>query len=142
MSGVIHDWDDEQAIRILDNCRRAMAPNGKVLVVEMLLPSRGEPRFAALFDLNMLVMNGGANERKRISDICSTRPALRLRGSSRRSRPMGDRGCAKRGSSPVPLTSRTGAISRVPMERGQPPRALRLISSHLQIVTTLEVECS
>jgi hypothetical protein len=59
MSGVIHDWDDEQAIRILDNCRRAMAPNDKVLVVEMVLPSRDEPRFAALLDLNMLVMNGG-----------------------------------------------------------------------------------
>jgi hypothetical protein len=36
-----------------------MAPNGKVLVVEMVLPSRDEPRFAALLDLNMLVMNGG-----------------------------------------------------------------------------------
>jgi O-methyltransferase domain/Dimerisation domain len=59
LSGVIHDWDDEQAIRILDNCRRAMAPHGKVLVVEMVLPSRDEPRFAALLDLNMLVMNGG-----------------------------------------------------------------------------------
>jgi SAM-dependent methyltransferase len=59
MSGVIHDWDDEQAIRILDNCRRAMAPNGKVLVVEMVLPARDAPSFAALLDLNMLVMNGG-----------------------------------------------------------------------------------
>ena len=59
MSGVIHDWDDEHAVRILDNCRRAMAPNGKVLVVEMVLPSKDEPRFAALLDLNMLVMNGG-----------------------------------------------------------------------------------
>jgi hypothetical protein len=59
LSGVIHDWGDEQAIRILDNCRRAMTPHGKVLVVEMLLPSRDEPSFAALLDLNMLVMNGG-----------------------------------------------------------------------------------
>jgi hypothetical protein len=59
MSGVIHDWDDEHTIRILDNCRRAMAPDGKVLVVEMVLPSGAEPRLAALLDLNMLVMNGG-----------------------------------------------------------------------------------
>jgi SAM-dependent methyltransferase len=59
MSGVIHDWDDEQAIRILDNCRRAMTPNGKVLVVEMVLPSRDEPSIGTLLDLNMLVMNGG-----------------------------------------------------------------------------------
>jgi hypothetical protein len=59
MSGVIHDWDDERAVRILENCRRAMAPNGKVLVVEMVLPSSNEPSFAAMLDLNMLVMNGG-----------------------------------------------------------------------------------
>jgi hypothetical protein len=59
MSGVIHDWDDEHAIRILNNCGRVMAPNGKVLVVDMVLPTAGEPRFSALLDLNMLVMNGG-----------------------------------------------------------------------------------
>jgi hypothetical protein len=59
MSGVLHDWDDDRAVRILENCRRAMAPNGKVLVVEMVLPSRNAPRLAALLDLNMLVMNGG-----------------------------------------------------------------------------------
>jgi hypothetical protein len=59
MSGVLHDWDDERAVRILENCRRAMAPNGKVLVIEMVLPSSNEPSLAALLDLNMLVMNGG-----------------------------------------------------------------------------------
>src|SRR5262249_39037435 len=31
---VIHDWDDERACRILVNCRRAMAPEGRVLVAE------------------------------------------------------------------------------------------------------------
>jgi hypothetical protein len=59
MSGVIHDWDDDRAVTILDNCRRAMAADGKVLVVEMVLPSTDAPRLAALLDLNMLVMNGG-----------------------------------------------------------------------------------
>ena len=31
---VLHDWSDEDAVRILTNCRRAMAPGGRVLVVE------------------------------------------------------------------------------------------------------------
>ncbi len=35
--GAIHDWDDDDAIKILDHCRRAMAPNGKVLVVETVV---------------------------------------------------------------------------------------------------------
>jgi SAM-dependent methyltransferase len=59
MSGVIHDWDDEHAVRILDNCRRAMAPNGKVLVVEMVVPAERESPLSTLLDLNMLVMTGG-----------------------------------------------------------------------------------
>jgi len=59
MSAVILDWDDEWTIKIRDNCRRAMAPKGKVLVVETVLRSRDEPSFATLLDLNMLAMNGG-----------------------------------------------------------------------------------
>jgi hypothetical protein len=30
---IVHDWDDEAAIRILTNCRTAMAPAGNVLLV-------------------------------------------------------------------------------------------------------------
>jgi hypothetical protein len=35
---IVHDWDDEAAIRILTNCRTAMAPAGKVLLVEVVIP--------------------------------------------------------------------------------------------------------
>jgi O-methyltransferase domain/Dimerisation domain len=59
MSGVIHDWDDESATRILANCRRAMAPSGRVLVIECVVPDGTEASFSKLLDLNMLVMNGG-----------------------------------------------------------------------------------
>src|SRR5437660_3620457 len=34
MKSVIHDWDDDRCVRILDNCRRAMNSGGKVLIVE------------------------------------------------------------------------------------------------------------
>jgi hypothetical protein len=65
LSGVIHDWDDDDAIKILDHCRRAMAPDGKVLVVETILPARDESAFGALLDLNMLVMTGGRERTER-----------------------------------------------------------------------------
>ena len=58
LSGVLHDWDDEDAVRILDNCRRAMAPAAKVLVVESVLAATADT-FGPLLDLNMLVMTGG-----------------------------------------------------------------------------------
>jgi hypothetical protein len=59
LSGVIHDWDDDRAIRILGNCHRAMTRNSRVLLVDMVVPDNSVNCFSKLLDLNMLVMNGG-----------------------------------------------------------------------------------
>lgn len=59
LSSVIHDWDDECAIRILENCRRSMRRQSKVLLVEFVVPAGVQKSFSKLLDLNMLVMNGG-----------------------------------------------------------------------------------
>jgi ubiquinone/menaquinone biosynthesis C-methylase UbiE len=56
---IIHDWDDERSIAILKNIRRAMAEDGKLLLVEAVLPTSSEPHFGKFIDLNMLVMTGG-----------------------------------------------------------------------------------
>ncbi|MCF6149981.1 MAG: methyltransferase [Candidatus Kuenenia sp.] len=55
---VIHDWLDEDAVSILRNCRDAMSPGAKVLVVEMVLPSENEPSFGKWLDLMMLLVAG------------------------------------------------------------------------------------
>ena len=65
LSGVIHDWDDEGAKRILKNCRNAMRRDGKVLVIECILPEGNEPSFSTLLDLNMMVMTGGRERTQR-----------------------------------------------------------------------------
>lgn len=62
---IIHDWDDEQSITILKNCHRAMTENGKLLLVEAVVPRGSEPHFSKFMDLNMLVMTGG---RERTAD--------------------------------------------------------------------------
>ena len=56
---IIHDWNDEQSITILKNCRKAMAAGGRLLLVESLILSVNELSFAKFGDLNMLVMTGG-----------------------------------------------------------------------------------
>jgi len=56
---VIHDWDDERAGMILRNCRVAMRPGARLLVLETVVPSGNEPSFAKLLDLLMLVYAGG-----------------------------------------------------------------------------------
>ncbi len=59
MKHIIHDWDDERAISILRNCHRAMPPDGKLLLVEMVVPEGNEPHFAKIQDLEMMLSPGG-----------------------------------------------------------------------------------
>jgi O-methyltransferase domain/Dimerisation domain len=56
---ILVDWKDEEALRILQNCRTAISSDGKLLVIEMTIPDDNRPSPAQLFDLNMLVMTGG-----------------------------------------------------------------------------------
>jgi len=60
---VLHDWDDARCETILNHCRDAMAPGGRVLVVEMVVPPPGVPSFARLIDLEMLAISSNGKER-------------------------------------------------------------------------------
>ena len=59
LSTILHDWDDERSVRILRNCREAMTPRGKLILVEMVIGEGNEPFFGKWLDLHMLVMHGG-----------------------------------------------------------------------------------
>ena len=59
LANVLHDWPDERAGMILENCRRAMGPDSTLLIIEMVVPSANEPSAAKLLDLEMLVVTGG-----------------------------------------------------------------------------------
>jgi SAM-dependent methyltransferase len=56
---IVHDWDDERATILLQNCHRALSPTGKLLLVEMVIPPDNRPSPAQAMDLNMLVLLGG-----------------------------------------------------------------------------------
>ncbi len=60
---VLHDWDDARAIRILENCRAAMQADGRVFVVEVIVPDDAASSIAKTHDLNMLVLTGGRERR-------------------------------------------------------------------------------
>ncbi|XVE73616.1 hypothetical protein DITRI_Ditri11bG0133100 [Diplodiscus trichospermus] len=38
MKLILHDWGDEQCLRILRNCYKAIPDNGKVIVVDSIIP--------------------------------------------------------------------------------------------------------
>jgi hypothetical protein len=60
LSRVLHDWGDKDALRILHTCRRAMAPDATLLVVEAVLPERAVDDPAAIrMDLYMLALLAG-----------------------------------------------------------------------------------
>ena len=56
---IIHDWNDEQSVAILKNCHRALPADGKLILVEAVVPETSEMHFSKFIDLNMLVMTGG-----------------------------------------------------------------------------------
>lgn len=78
MKKVIHDWDDGRAAAILDNCRRAMAPGGKVLVVETIVPPGNDPHPIKVMDVNMLAVTGGLERTRDQYERLFARARLRL----------------------------------------------------------------
>ncbi|WP_007023438.1 methyltransferase [Saccharomonospora iraqiensis] len=51
---ILHNWDDTDSIRILDSCRRALEPGGRVLVVDAVVPENDSEHQSRLMDLMML----------------------------------------------------------------------------------------
>lgn len=59
LSRVIHDWDNDNSIRILKNVRSGIAENGRVILLETMLCSGSSTIYPYLSDLNMLLRTGG-----------------------------------------------------------------------------------
>jgi hypothetical protein len=59
LRNVVHDWDDESAIRILTTCRRAMGTSATLVVAGYVIPEDGKRARATMMDLALLVLTGG-----------------------------------------------------------------------------------
>ena len=64
LKGVIHDWEDKEAIAILRTCRAAMSDGSKLILIERILPEQIDPddaltRAKFIHDINMMVNPGG-----------------------------------------------------------------------------------
>ena len=56
---ILHDWDDDSCVRILQNCRASLVEGGRIAVVDHLVGEVGQPGLGPLMDMNMLDMTGG-----------------------------------------------------------------------------------
>jgi hypothetical protein len=63
LRNILHDWDDDDALRILQTCRTAMRADSRLLVVELVLPDDGRPSMGTLLDLEMLSVTPNGRQR-------------------------------------------------------------------------------
>ncbi len=79
---ILHDWNDDECVTILGHCAKALAPDGAVVVVEMLIPEPGlptpSPNVVPLMDLNMLVMLPGRERTQAQYGTLFTHAGLKL----------------------------------------------------------------
>jgi hypothetical protein len=54
MKMILHDWSDEECVKILSNIEKACSRGGRVLIVEHVVPGPETPHFSKLFDIHMM----------------------------------------------------------------------------------------
>jgi hypothetical protein len=65
LKNIIHNWSTEECLLILRNIRNVMSPDGKILILEMILDETNRSSFGKLIDLQMLVFMDEGKERTR-----------------------------------------------------------------------------
>jgi predicted transcriptional regulator len=59
MKMILHDWNDDECIKILSNIHKSASDNSIVLIVEHLVPDPTTPHFSKLFDIHMMCATTG-----------------------------------------------------------------------------------
>jgi len=60
---ILHDWSDEDCLRILKNIYAVTEPGTKLLMVDAVIGARNEHEFAKILDIQMLVLSHDGKER-------------------------------------------------------------------------------
>jgi hypothetical protein len=59
MRHILHDWSDERCLTILGNIRKVIPADGRLLVIETVVPAGNEPSASKLFDMVMMALPDG-----------------------------------------------------------------------------------
>ncbi len=78
LCAVIHDWDDEPAAAILRTVVQALPADGRVLIVENVIPDGNEAHPGKLIDLEMLLMTGGRERTQHEFEVLLASAGLRI----------------------------------------------------------------
>jgi len=69
MKYILHDWNGEECVKILANCRAAMNTKGRVLVVDNVIPPGNDPHWGKLLDIQMLIIGGRERTKKEFAGL-------------------------------------------------------------------------
>lgn len=75
---ILHNWNDEDSVRILRCCRRAVKPGGRVLVIDAIIPAGSEAHPSKEMDFMMLANLIGRERTADELDRLFTAAGLRL----------------------------------------------------------------
>lgn len=78
LSHIIHDWPETQCLTILDHCRRALKPEGCLLIIETVIPPGNAPHPGKTQDISMMVLAGGQERTESEYASLLARAGLRL----------------------------------------------------------------
>ena len=59
MKMILHDWSDQECVKILSNIYISSPEHAKVLIAEHLVPGPETPHFSKLFDIHMMCVASG-----------------------------------------------------------------------------------
>jgi SAM-dependent methyltransferase len=65
LKNIIHNWDNEQSVDLLKKICQVIRTDGRLLIIEMVVPSSNEPSLAKLLDIQMMATMSGGKERTR-----------------------------------------------------------------------------
>jgi hypothetical protein len=75
---VLHDWNNEESVRILTNCAKAMTVGSKLLVIEAVIPEGNVPHPGKFMDINMMAMTGGRERTVKEFTVLFEKSGLKL----------------------------------------------------------------
>ena len=88
MKHIIHDWYDDNCEKILGCIRRSMPDDGRVLIVDCVIPPGNDPHAGKLLDLEMLTAPGGVERTEAEFETLLTNSGFRLNRIIRTSVPV------------------------------------------------------
>ncbi|MCU0289764.1 MAG: acetylserotonin O-methyltransferase [Acidobacteria bacterium] len=78
MKSILHDWSDDDAVKILMSCRKSMHKNSRLLVADMVIKPDNKPHFAKVMDNAMLVLFGGKERTKEEFEVIFEKAGFKL----------------------------------------------------------------